>query len=255
MSKVLLSVLTFLVVFQIGTQGKEPVNVMVDPHERITHTSDSLSFEFSTSFQTRHIWRGSLTCSAWNIQPSFNLSKKNFLIGAWGAYTIDNSYSEVDLYISYSLGPFNLAVLDYFCPNETVRFNRLFDFNQRTTQHTIDVSLTFEGTKKLPLRIMASTLVYGDDLNPRTGENYYSTYIETAYSFKQNPNRQTEIFLGFTPFEGYYANTLYITNLGFSISQTIKKTENFELPIFGKLILNPFTENLYFVFGLSITTN
>jgi hypothetical protein len=241
--------------FQFSTLAIEPTNNMVDPHDRITHTTDSLSFEFSASFQTRHIWRGTLTCNTWNIQPTFNISKKNFLIGAWGAYTVDNSYSEVDLYISYTLGPLNIAILDYFCPNEYATFNRLFDFNQKTTQHTIDLALTYEGTNKFPLRIMASTLVYGDDLNPQTGKNFFSTYIETAYTFKQNPVRQTEIFLGLTPFQGYYAKSMNITNIGVSFTQTLKKTASYELPIFGKLIVNPYTENLYFVFGISISTH
>jgi hypothetical protein len=235
--------------------ASDPNNTMVDPLTKATHTTDSLSLEFSASFQNRHIWRGSLTCSAWNIQPTINLSKNNFLIGAWSAYTVDNSYAEVDLYISYSIGRLNIAVLDYFCPNETAAFNRLFDFNQRTTQHTVDVTLTYEISKKFPLSLMASTLVYGDDLNPKTGKNYFSTYVEASYIWTKKPKHQIETSIGFTPFEGYYASSLNVVNIGLSITKNLAITESFQLPVFGKLIVNPYSENIYFVFGLSIETH
>jgi hypothetical protein len=220
--------------------------------EKIPESSDSLSFKYSAGFQTRHIWRGSLTCDTWNIQPSFNISRKNFLIGTWAAYTVDNSYSEVDLYVSYTLGNFTVALLDYFCPNSSMQFNRLFDFNQRTTQHTLDVNLSFNGTSKIPIQIMASTLIYGDDLNPVTNKNYFSSYIEANYTWTRTLQQQFEFFVGITPFEGYYAKSFKVVNTGFCVNQTILISESLKIPTFCKFLINPYAESAYLVFGLTL---
>lgn len=222
------------------------------PADHIPHATDSLSVDLSATILARHVWRGSLTCDAWNMQPSFNVSKRNFLVGAWAAYTVDNSYAEVDIYASYSLGSFTFSVLDYFCPNETLRFNRFFDLDQSTTQHTLDATLSFDGTEKLPITLMVSTLLWGDDLNPNNGRNYYSTYIEAGYTWERTAYQHFDFSVGHTPYRGYYANTFSVVSVGAGVTQTIKISESFSLPIFGKLILNPYTENLFFVFGLTL---
>lgn len=242
------------VIFYFGSLFVKADNSTSEPPEKFHAPTDSTNIEFLSSFQSRHIWRGTLTCDAWNVQPTLSYSRKNFLIGAWAAYTINNSYAEVDLYCSYSFKNFSITLLDYFCPNEDRRFNRFFDLNQTTTQHTLDVVFSFNGTERFPLQLTISTLVYGDDLNPLTSENYFSTYIEANYTWLNSSSKRFDTFLGITPREGYYASDLNIVNCGLSFSRTIISNRIFNLPIFGKLILNPYTENLFFVFGFSVET-
>lgn len=245
--------LTLFVLFAgISFSNASPTNTNTETHDKIPVATDTLSIHLSANIQSRHLWRGSVTCSAWNIQPTATASKRNFLVGFWGAYTVNNSYSEVNLYGSYTLRRFSVAVLDYFCPDETLKFNRLFDTNQKTTQHTVDATLTYNGTRKLPISIMISTLVWGDDLNATNEKNNYSTYIEAGYTWERTQTQKFEFFAGITPFEGYYANSLNLVNIGFSASQTLKVSTTFKLPIFGKVIANPYTQNLYFVFGATL---
>ena len=233
-------------------QAGEVKSPLVEPTDKIHQPSDTLRFDLSADFRSRHIWRGSLTCSAWSIQPTMNLSKSNFLIGAWGAYTVDNSYTELDLYFSYTAGPFTVGFLDYFCPDETERFNHVFDYSSSSTKHTLDATFSFNGTKKFPLSVMASTLLYGDDKNPENGKNYYSTYIEAAYHLKANDKLEFDFHTGFTPFEGYYAPSANVVSCGIAATQKLALTPKLNFPITGKLILNPYTQNIYFVFGISV---
>ena len=231
------------------TEKKSP---LTEPSEKIHMASDSLKFDISADFRSRHIWRGSLTCSAWNIQPTMHLSSSNFLIGAWGAYTVDNSYTEFDLYASYTFKRFTIAVLDYFCPSETVRFNHLFNFNNKTTKHTLDAVISYNGTEKFPFSISASTLFFGDDKNPNTGNNYFSTYIEANYKWEISELLKTDFHVGFTPFEGYYSTGANVVSCGLSVTQNLRVTSNFTIPINGRLIVNPNTENVFFVFGFTL---
>jgi len=226
---------------------------LVEPPEKIPNSTDSLSINLSADFYTRHIWRGTLTCDSWNIQPTINVSKNNFLFGTWAAYTVDNSYSELDLYVSYTWRSFSFSILDYFCPNETLKFNRLFDFKQRSTQHTIDAVASYDGSGKIPVRFMVSTLLYGDDLDPLNNNNLYSTYIEAVYEWKLSSSQLIDFHIGITPYKSYYADSFNIVSCGIAMNQTIHVTEEFSLPITGKLIANPYTENIFLVFGISVS--
>lgn len=244
---------TILLAYAVSSfADNELKSPLVEPGDKVHQPSDTLSFDMSADFRSRHIWRGSLTCNTWNVQPTMNLSKKNILVGVWGAYTVDNSYTEFDLYFSYTMGNFTLALLDYFCPNPADKFSNLFNFNRNSTKHTLDATLSFNGTKKIPVSIMASILFFGDDVNTATGKNYYSTYIETAYHWKPNPKMDVDFHMGFTPFEGYYASQPYVVSCGASVTQRISVTPTFTIPVSGKLIVNPYTESVYLVFGFTL---
>ncbi len=247
--KIFLVIVGFFIYSGVSSTNTSPSS---DTHDKVPKPSDSLSVHLSANFQSRHIWRGNLTCSAWNVQPSLSVSQKNFLFGLWGAYTVDNSYSEVNLYASYSIANFTFTVYDYYCPNETLKFNRLFDFNRHSTQHTVDATLTYGGTERMPFWVMASTLIWGDDNDNVTGNKFYSTYIEAGYTWQYRKAWEFEFLLGGTPFEGYYAPRANLVNVGFGAKQTLSISSGFRLPIFVKLVANPYEENLYLVFGATI---
>jgi hypothetical protein len=146
-------------------------------------------------------------------------------------------------------------LLDYFCPDETQTFNHLFNFKQKTTQHTLDAMISYEGPKKFPINLMISTLVWGDDIDPLSGKNFYSTYAEVGFTWERSSFQKFDLNFGVTPFEGYYANSFNVVNLGFGINQTVPVSEFLKIPVFGELIVNPYTENIFFVFGLTLNIN
>ncbi|HPE18127.1 MAG TPA: hypothetical protein P5200_05285 [Tenuifilaceae bacterium] len=242
----------FFISFSLFSSETEKKSPLTEPSEKIHMASDSLKFDFSADFRSRHIWRGNLTCSAWSVQPTMNLTSSNFLVGIWGAYTVDNSYTEFDLYASYTYKRFTIAILDYFCPSETVKFNHLFNYSNKTTKHTLDAVLSFNGTQRFPLSISASTLFFGDDKNPSNGENYFSTYIEASYKWEVSEQLKSEFHVGLTPFEGYYSTGANVVSCGLSITQNLQISSSFKLPINGKLIINPNTENVFFVLGFTL---
>lgn len=251
-SSFLLLAAVFFPSFSLFSSETEKKSPLTEPSEKIHMASDSLKFDFSADFRSRHIWRGSLTCSAWSVQPTMNLTSSNFLVGIWGAYTVDNSYTEFDIYASYTYKRFTIAILDYFCPNETVKFNHLFNYNNKTTKHTLDAVVNYNGTERFPLSLSASTLFFGDDKNPNSGKNFFSTYIEANYKWEISEQLKSEFHLGVTPYEGYYSTGPNVVSCGFSVTHNLQITSNFSIPLNGKLIVNPYTENVFFVFGFSL---
>jgi len=209
-------------------------------------------FSLSGDIKSRHTWRGGLTCSALNLQPTMNLNLKNLTLGAWGCYTVDNSYAEIDLYATYKLGDFSVSLLDYYNPIEGVKKNDLFEYDRDSTRHLIDVNVKFHGAKGFPIYLMASTLVYGVDKKPNSNSNRYSTYFEAGYTLHLRQNQQVDFFLGGTPHKSYYANEAAIINVGMTARQNIKILHQYNLPFYISMIVNPRHENIYFIFGITI---
>ena len=56
---------------------------------------------FSVDFMSMHTWRGYATSYVPTIEPSFELSTDNSTMGIWAAHSIDNKYSEIDLYLLF----------------------------------------------------------------------------------------------------------------------------------------------------------
>ena len=211
------------------------------------------NFYLSTDIVTNYIWRGLIYSETANLQPylAYTNDKGNFTIGAWGSYSLEKYYSEVDFFASYNLGNFTLAVWDYFTMYE--KTNRFFDYGSDTTVHALEAMITFNGPESFPIELIASTFFYGNDKDAQ-GDNYYSTYFEVGYPFNWKANN-LKLFMGLTPQEGLYADDFAVCNIGIKNTREIKINDKFSIPLSGTVIVNPNTENIFFVFGITIAAN
>ncbi len=72
-----------------------------------------------------------------------------------------------------------------------------------------------------------------------------------AYNFSFGKN-EGSAFIGATPSEGMYSDDFNVVNLGVTVSKELAITDKFSLPINGSFIVNPYTENVFFTFGISL---
>ena len=221
--------------------------------------SSNVSLEVTADLVSSYIWRGMLCDMKPNIQPNIALTISDFEIGLWGTSNFDNTYREVDYWLSYTYKDFSLTLNDYFW---TPYFDSLkfFNWNNKTTGHTLEASLAWEGTESFPLKITAATFIYGadkkfdhfDEISKEPQyKNQYSSYFELAYPFKL---KKTEVntFLGITPAEGLYADGAGIVNLGFSAKKYIVMSDKYSLPLTASFITNPYEGTTYIVLGISL---
>ena len=228
---------------------------------------------------SRYIWRGSqFGGNAPNVQPSITYDYGGFEAGVWGSFSLSgaNTSQEVDLFLSQSFANkmFTVTLTDYFFPVEFGNYN-YFKYGKNETGHVFEGSLTYNGTKKLPLTAMIATNFFGadaarigdnpqsSDFNQKTGIQY-STYLELGYPFQVN-KVDVSTFIGFnatTPKKedtttgylgetGFYGNKIGVVNLGFTASKSVQITKKFALPLTVSLITNPESKKIYFVFGIS----
>ena len=182
---------------------------------------------------SRYVWRGTDFGGSPSIQPSLEMSAGSFVLGAWGAYTTNApGAQEADLYAGYSFGDvFGLTLTDYYFPLDDMS-DDYFDFDNL---HSLEISGT--------LTIDKFSLLAGKFF---AGADDQSLYLEAGYDLGV-----ANIFLG-------AGNEVYTTdgdfavvNIGIGASKEIKFTDYFSLPLSGFVILNPESESLFMVVGVS----
>lgn len=236
-----------------------------------------IQFTLGADLVSRYIFRGTDYGNSPAIQPNFSYTVAGFKIGAWSSYgfasyskkindtTIMNlgNYSELDLNMSYTYKWFNIGVTDYFFPhplnpNENSNY---FNYNNKTTGHAFEGSLTFNGPSKFPIQLFVGTFFYGaDKTKDSTGvygtgsKNNYSTYVELSYAFKVvKANIDIKPFIGATPFGSvYYGKKAGFINIGFTATKTIVFSDKFSLPVYVTILGNPSASSAFFVFGLTL---
>lgn len=216
-------------------------------------SSGNFKYLFNADIVNRYIWRGQPQCLNPSIQPYAWVEYKDFSLGAWSSYGIAAPYAEIDLYVSYSIGPLAFTINDYYNEDETdMTLHDYFQYSDKdsiTTSHSIEGAITFEGTENFPFSATVATFFYGDDKDS-SGNNYYSTYLELDYNFQIGTNNLS-LFAGGTIAEGYYADKAALVNVGLKADKELQITEKYSLPIFMSLIVNPYAKDIFFTIGMT----
>jgi hypothetical protein len=215
-----------------------------------------IDFKITTDVVSQYIWRGTVASLNPNIQPTIALVAGNLEAGVWGSTDFLASYKELDPYIAYTVKSFKIAVTDY---DWSFSNSSYFNYKNSSTDHIVEVSLTFLGTTKLPLNVTLNTMAYGADkrwnkiTDSFSDKQNYSTYLELSWSFQP-----CTIYVGMTPHNGYYGagygkvDGFAICNLGISSTRSIKITPDFSLPLKGSFYVNPQAESAHLVIGITL---
>jgi hypothetical protein len=168
----------------------------------------------------------------------------------------------VDLYAKYTIKGFSVIFTDYYIPSvngsPASPDTRFSIYDNKTTAHSLEGTLMYKGTGKIPIWILGAAYFYGND--KRWGydaekdtleKNYYSSYIEAGYSFAIKQN-SFDVFAGFTPTAGAYGNTLGVVNVGITGYRSIPITKDFSLPLKASLSFNPQASKVFFAFGITL---
>ncbi|PWE00825.1 TorF family putative porin [Marinilabilia rubra] len=196
-------------------------------------SSAQVDVSVGADFMSRYVWRGTDFGGSPSIQPYLEMSAGDFVLGAWGAYTTNMpGAQEADLYAGYSFGEvFGLTLTDYYFPMDDMS-DDYFDFD---ANHSMEISGTLTLDK---FSLLAGKFFAGADDK--------SLYVEAGYDFGL-----VNAFIGAGD-EVYTTDGDFgVVNVGVSASKEIKITDYFSLPLSGSVILNPESESLFMVVGVS----
>ncbi len=202
---------------------------------------ESSSWSTGVDLVSNYIWRGSKFGTGPAMQPSVEFGSGGFAIGAWGSYAFtDNEAAEADLYASYSFtlsekSSLTFTLTDYYFPGSTSVPSDYFNGE----------SHNFEPMVGLTLGNLSLTGAY---MTNKSGMMDISdTYLEAGYS-------AGKVNLTVGAGNGQYTTDgdFNLCNIGISTSKEIKITDTFSFPVTGSVILNPSSEQLYVVVGISL---
>jgi len=181
-----------------------------------------------------YVWRGTVF-SGPSLQPYVTLTLGGFKLGAWGSQGFDG-FQEMDLFASYSLKfGLTMGITDYYYPGKNY-----FDLTDTSGAHGFEVNLGYS---------IAGFSVSGNYmLNEAGGAGTTGgdMYFELGYSISN-----FSIFAGAG--DGWHTSDgeFMLCNIGVGATKEIKITDNFSIPVIGKVILNPEKEQFYIVAGLA----
>ncbi|MDR1370380.1 MAG: hypothetical protein LBJ72_09710 [Dysgonamonadaceae bacterium] len=210
---------------------------------------DQVSFDLGADLVSSYVWRGAYQTSA-SVQASMGLSIAGFSLSAWGSVPFSGIAKEVDFTIGYEVAGFSVAITDYWWAGEDAY--KYFTYDARQTEHHFEGSLSYSlPVEKFPLALSWNTLFAGEDYYKADGKRAYSSYVTAAYPFKiKSTGLEAEI--GITPWKGMYADGFTVVSVGIKARKEIRITDGFSLPVFGQVLANPKSQDVFFVFGLSL---
>lgn len=234
------------------------------------------SWNTGLDIYSSYIWRGLKFGTGAAFQPSVDFTAGGFTIGAWGSFsTGSEEAAEADLYASYgfNLGEnasLSFTVTDYYFPGSAY-----FNKNSHFIEPLVSLGLGNLSLTAAYMLIPGTDAVAGIAGSPAmvnlvTGEltpaveaveaveatNYGSSgdfYLQAGYTAGPvtltlgGGNGQYSIEK-----EVHTEDKFVISNIGIGTSKAIKITDSFSLPISGSVILNPSTEQLFVVIGISL---
>ena len=191
--------------------------------------------DFGADVASSYVWRGTQFGNGPHVQPWMSLGYGNLELGAWGSVplTAGDSGAELDLYVSYDLGPLALTVTNYTFPVAGGAY--------------AEGEGLFEGDY---LEVSGSGSVGPIDLTVGYFTELEALYIEAGFSVGV-----VDVALGYGSDDeeaAWYANGgSGLVNVSLGGSKDIKITDDYSLPVFGSLIYNPDAETAFLVFGMS----
>ena len=191
--------------------------------------------DFGADVASSYVWRGTQFGNGPHVQPWMSLGYGNLELGAWGSVplTAGDTGAELDLYVSYDLGPLALTVTNYTFPVAGGAY--------------AEGEGLFEGDY---LEVSGSGSVGPIDLTVGYFTELEALYIEAGFSVGV-----VDVALGYGRDDeeaAWYANGgSGLVNVSLGGSKDIKITDDYSLPVFGSLIYNPDAETAFLVFGMS----
>ena len=237
------------------------VGVQAQDSAKLNNWGDQLEespFGLGLDLQTKYVWRGMEMLSQNSspvIFPSLNYTWGGLLVYAMGGYSLNGSYTEVDLGISYSWKGFTIGVNDYYYP--TIDTNEDNYFKGVNTGHWLEVTLAY-APEKVPIWITTSNFFYGADkyVDENGKEKQaYSSYIEigTYYDFLDNNRVSLAVgsALNKSCYNGY-AKNFSICNIEGKYTYNVKVKDDWSLPLSVSYIYNPGFDKSFINFTANI---
>ena len=121
-----------------------------------TYAQDKVEATIMGDIVSNYIWRGQDLGDV-SFQPTLGIAYKGLRLEAWGNIGISNASDakEIDLTLAYTIGGFNIGIIDYWTNNGGDLDARYFRYNAHSTNHTFEANIGYDFER--PSTTMPST--------------------------------------------------------------------------------------------------
>lgn len=152
------------------------------------------------NLQNMHLWRGMEVTDGLVLTTDLSVTdrKERFRAGIWGGTNVNGSYKEFDYYLSYTWERFRMAVWDTynFSPGADYNKKEFFNYKANETGRFVDATLSYTVSRKFPLFLSWSTILYGRDRDGLNAQNRYSTFAYAEYPVWYNEQWEVKPGIG-----------------------------------------------------------
>ena len=209
-------------------------------------SENDLYAELEANVVTNYVWHGQ-NLGGLSLQPSLTVGWNDLYLNVWGSAGIaTDTHREIDFSLGYEFGNLSFAVTDYWYLEEE-GLDKFFNYSAHSTFHTLEASLGYDfGFMSLGW----STYFGGCDYDEED-KREYTSYIQADVPFSVG-DFEGVATVGATPWGSavYDANRFMVCEASVALSKEVKITPTFSMNATGKVVVNPATEDTFFVFGI-----
>ena len=201
------------------------------------------AYSLGTDVVSSYVFRGTNCSLGPAIQPGVEFEYGSFAFGTWASADVDgvSAASELDLYLTYSVGGFSVGVTHYYYFGDT-------EFFGSATQTEAMVSYTF--SDDVPLSLSWHTMIGGSEVGiVEADKRPFSTYIELAYSQSLPCDLGVTYTVGMSPWSGVYGEDFTVPNLSIRLDHELSLGEHCTMGTFLQPVYNTYTSNFACVLG------
>lgn len=242
----LFAVFTLTVAYGKGSSN-ETVNISEKNADSISSRQPVCTL--AVDWMSSYVCRGSYQTGP-SIQPTLRLSYEGLFFTGWSS--VGKDLYEIDLTLGYRLRRFEFALTDYYVSDSGSRGD-FFSYG-RQSPHTLEVSLSWSVSERVPLTLWWGTMVAGGDFG-NDGRRNYSSYAEISYPFVLPGSMEMKTGIGFTPWSTencFGTKGFAVTNVYLHAARHWRVGSGFRIGLLGRLICNPYKEEFHLVGGLAL---
>lgn len=224
--------------------------ISASAEEKVAVGKPQVTLDGGIYLSSAYLWRGAPNCGV-HIQPDMALHYRGFSFEAYGYFSLDNTFKEIDLELQYRYKDLDIHLLDCFCYCSGYKNpENYFDWSKATGNHFVELALCYV-PQKYPFYVKWFTFLYGDFLpggsGGEKGDPSFSSYLELEAHHTFGNVCTGSVIVGSSILKGAYTSYTKDFAVIHCELRAFKEIslERVSFPLTVSLVVNPYSKLSY----------
>ena len=210
-----------------------------------------------------HLWRGIEVSDGLVMTSSLSVHDRgeHIRFGLWGGTNTSGDYKEFNQFLELRWKRLKLAFWDTynFSPGATYNNREFFNYSAATTGRFLDAIVSYQCGASFPLRLQASTILFGRDRDAENRKNRYSSYVYAEYPLLAQSDWHIAVGCGGTftlrasdDSATFYSDRPGVIHVELRVDYQLPLTASYTLPLHATAVWNPVCDRAFFQVGAQL---